>query len=191
MTEFIKICPKCQHLNPEYENICSQCQQFIGMEAAVPKPVAAKIEQSSEALVNQTSPVPASVQKQNPTPSEPQQQAKAQAEKQAMYLKITINDQLLTIYSGNIVGQAHASSTAQVQIAADVAGIEYVHRQHCCFTYQNEQWFISAIDQSQFQQSFTNPTQYNQQLLNPGQQQLLANGDQIQMSGVQFIVRII
>ena len=38
MPTFIKVCPKCGHHNPEYENACVVCTYFIGMETPVPAP---------------------------------------------------------------------------------------------------------------------------------------------------------
>lgn len=202
MTEFVKICPKCRHSNPEYENICARCQQFIGMESAVPKPAAPiqdnkttelPLSEAADAAPSETS---AAKEKADPAQrkevSEPVQTHPEMEKKPlALYLEIAGSQQILTINSGNIVGQAHASSLAQVQIKDNVNGVEYIHRQHCRFDLLGEKWYLYPLDQSQFQQSFTNPTQLNQHIISPEERRLITNGDELQMSGVKFIVRIL
>lgn len=35
MSSFVKICPKCGQHNPEYENTCVVCTNFIGIETPI------------------------------------------------------------------------------------------------------------------------------------------------------------
>lgn len=180
MADFVKICPQCGQVNPEYQNICSQCQQFIAMEPSIPRPKAPA-----------TSPpqtVPAVAPPPSPVAQKPAQKPKKPI---VLYLEMLPNGQVHTIYPGNIVGQAHPTSTAQVQLSPELPGVPYIHRQHLRFDYQQEKWWVTPLDQSLFQQVFTNPTTVNQQFIPPGQTHPLHPQDELQLSGVRFRIRIL
>ncbi len=187
MTEFVKICPQCRRVNPEYENICVQCQQFIGMEPAIPKPLE-KVKEKLEGKVKEKAPNQVTEEKIIPEIIEKEVK---KTEDSGLYLKVVSNEQLLTIHHNDIIGQSHQSSSAQVQIPIEIEGVEYIHRQHCRFSKEKQQWFVQALEQTQFQQSFTNPTWQNQKLLTPGKKYTINNGDELQFSAVFFVVRIL
>ena len=185
--QFVKICPKCGRSNPEYENLCTGCQQFIGMEPAVPKPV--------ETDRAETAP-PAARRAVEPPQAAPQQSAPTQqpGENPAVptcYLSVIGAGQIFTLHDGTVLGQAHQTSQATVQIPAEIQGVEYVHRQHCRFEYRDSRWRVQAIDQSGFDQAFTNPTKVNQHLVSPGAWHPLQDGDELRLSGVGYQIKVI
>lgn len=173
MTKFVKVCPKCSHHNPEYENICGQCQHFIGMEAPV--------KASSSPQLPETPP---------PSPL-PQSNTSASTETTtSFYLESADGTQIYTIKSGWTIGQAHPSSQAEIQVG-QLEGCQFIHRQHCRFTFKNEQWYLTAIDQKPLGREFTNPTVINQKPLNPGKSRPIKNGDKVELSNVVFYVRMV
>ena len=185
MTEFVKICPQCQLANPEYENVCSGCGHFIAMEVAVQAPVEpASVEnQPQEADVE----VDRNAGEQAPVAPT----MRYQPEQLSFYLELTASGDIFTIENGTILGQRHASSKANVQIPPDRPGAEFLHRQHCRFSNEKGQWRVQAMDQIPLGQEFTNPTFVNQNRLGAGQWAVLANGDQIRLSGLLFEVKMV
>jgi hypothetical protein len=177
MTTFVKICPKCGHRNPEYENACSVCTHFIGMETpqAITAPTVSK---------SQTS----------PTLDAPRAVARpADAhlpETTALYLQVLGDSQIFELRDGWIIGQAHPSSNADLQLR-DLPGINYVHRRHCQFFYKDDAWHVLAIDQRELGSDFTNLTTVNQTRIAPGQTHRLAGGDQLSLANLKLVVRIV
>ncbi len=161
MTEFIKICPHCGHENPEYENLCSTCGHFIAMENAVSK--------AAPLLATETTATSAS----------------------AFYLHVEQNAQIFTVKPGWVIGQAHSSSSAQIQLPATLEGCEFVHRQHARFTYQEQRWYITPLDQQAFQRAFTNPSFLNQHPLTPGQSYAVQDGDRLVLSKIALLVKMV
>lgn len=183
MAEFVKICPQCQQINPEYENLCSGCGQFIGMESPQLRPVAAP-KAASAAAPNAPKPssppiteAPAPTQRFGASPS--------------FYLLLDGSEQIYNIESGQVLGQAHPGNPAQVQIDKTIPGSEFLHRQHCRFVYKDKTWYVQAIDQQKLQKEFTNPTEINQRKLSPGRAHPLKNGDQLTLSGLKFQVKLL
>lgn len=187
MTTFVKVCPKCGHHNLEYENACSICTNFIGMETPVPasqaqrEPVAPEPTIGAEETRSPTAVAsPASNTVDTDVTSPPN----------ILYIQVLNSDQIFEIHHGLTVGQAHPSSDAGLQLR-DLAGIEYVHRNHCTFAYRDGTWQVTPIDQRQFGRDFTNTTKVNQTTLITGQPHALKNGDQLSLAYVKFVVRII
>lgn len=173
MADFVKICPQCQAINPEYENICTQCGQFIGMETPVARP-----QPKPAAKAKPKTAPPAATQRFDPAAV-------------CFYLEAPGSDTVYTIHHGDVLGQAHPSSAAQVQIDANLQGSEFIHRQHCRFECKDGIWYVTALDQKAFQRDFTNPTFVNQHRLAPNTRQALKDGDRLGLSGVFLQVKII
>jgi hypothetical protein len=174
MAEFVRVCPKCKHINPEYENLCLACGQFIGMETARPKPAA-----------------PAS-KPPSPAPTAPPQATRRFTPgSESFYLEAVDGGQVFTVQNGWIMGQAHADSPARIQLSAEFKGSEYLHRQHCRFDCRDGQWQVTALDQKAFGRDFTNPTFVNQRPVAPNTRHPLKNGDKLTLSGVVFLVKIL
>jgi pSer/pThr/pTyr-binding forkhead associated (FHA) protein len=178
MTTFVKICPKCGHHNPEYENACSVCTHFIGME-------------TSQAVTAS----PASKSQTSPSIAAPQAVARPvdshlPSETTALYLQVLGDSQIFELRDGWILGQAHASSEAELQLR-DLPGINYVHRRHCQFFFKDQAWYVRALDQREVGSDFTNPTTVNQTRIEPGQTHVLASGDQLSLANLKLVVRIV
>ncbi len=191
MTEFVKICPRCSAANPEYENICSSCQQFIGMEPAIPKPVTAvpEAENNFDGLHSTVQKnIEAKIPFENTVDNETE--IEETEEKPAIYAQISNSNEILMLYPESIIGQTHPSSQATAPIPSHIPGAAYVHRQHCRIEYDNEQWYVFAIDQSAYQQEFNNPTRVNQKVISPGSRQRIYNNDELRLSGVSLRLRI-
>ena len=185
MSKFIKICPKCGHHNPEYENACAECADFIGMETPIPAQssvsdsiqagaddrelLSAEQAQLTDLTASQTGPAPL-------TPT--------------LYLQVLGADQVLEVRDGWTVGQSHASSTADLPLR-DLPGVNYLHRNHCRFSCLNGDWQVTPTDQRQFGRDFTNPTALNNTTLTPGEAHRIQNGDQLSLANLKVVVRII
>jgi hypothetical protein len=174
----IKRCPKCGHRNPESADLCEVCGEFLGLVApetvADPEPERAVPD---PALPASTSGVPVRVtQVETAAPS-------------LLYLESPAGQRSYPVKPGDIVGQAHATSAAQVQIEP-LPGAQCIHRQHGRFDWRDGQWYITALDQRPFGSDFTNSTVLNGQRLAPGDSQSLGNGDRLVLAGVLFTVRI-
>lgn len=178
MVEFVRICPRCRHANPEYENVCSACDQFIGMEAAVPA------QRSTEGKI-------AGTPKPKPVPEQAQATRRYVPVAESFFLQLPETDVLLTVRPGNVLGQAHASGDAELQIPESVEGSRYLHRRHCRFEREKESWLVIALDQRENGSEFTNPTFVNQYRLAPGNRHVLKDGDQLRLSGLTFSVRVV
>ncbi len=176
MTEFVKICPKCGNCNPEYENTCSACNQFIGMEAAVPRPISEELPPVEEKKTP--------VEPISPTLRFPSQNL-------SFYLEHQDSGQVFTVKPGWLIGQAHESNEAEIQIPLEIAGSEFIHRRHCRFDYMQERWTVTALEQNRYGQDFTNPSFLNGRALPTEQPQALNNGDNLRLSGVSFRIKFI
>jgi hypothetical protein len=191
MPQFVKICPKCGRSNPEYENICTDCQQFIGMEPAVPKPAESRQTGAEPNPGDSAAPPRPEAPAQTAPVTEPEERPQAPAPAPAFYLSLNGEGQVFTLQDGSVMGQAHSTSQATVQIPTGVDGVGYVHRQHCRFEYRDARWRVQPLEQAPFNQTFTNPTRVNQHLVGPGSWHPLDDGDELRLSGVSFHVKII
>ncbi len=180
MTEFVRICPRCGHTNPEYENLCAKCQQFIGMEPSVPRTAEKEVPMPTEDVAAS---VPAHADIKTATITETPETTPP-----AFYL--TLGDSIFTIHDGAVIGQQHASNRSAVQIPPDIEGCRYVHRQHCSFHFQDGEWYVQAIDQQMFGQSFTNPVWLNEQQLSVATHHRLQHGDILRLSAIALTVDI-
>ncbi len=187
MTTFVKVCPKCGQHNPEYENACSICTNFIGMETPIPES-----QLQREAVTPEPKIIPTHTESPTAVASPAAQTVDTGVASPAkiLYIQVLNTDQIFEIQHGLTMGQAHHSSDAGLQLR-DVAGIEYVHRNHCTFTYDDGAWQVTPIDQRQYGRDFTNLTKVNQTTLQPGQPHALKNGDQLSLAYAKFVVRII
>ncbi len=188
MTTFVKVCPKCGQHNPEYENACSICTNFIGMETPIPASQALHEPATPAEPSNGTAHTHSSTAVASPASKNADTGATSPPE--TLYIQVLNSDQIFEIQHDSILGQAHPTSNAGIQLR-DLAGIEYVHRKHCSFAYRDDTWQVTPIDQRQFGRDFTNVTKVNQTTLIPGQPHPLKNGDQLSLAYVKFVVRII
>ncbi len=185
MSKFVKVCPKCGHRNPEYENACLVCTCFIGMETPVPAPAPVEDTAQPDADQMQQTSVEAAAAVTAAPPV-----AAASAVQPSLYLQVLGSDRIFEVRDGWTVGQSHASSTADLQLR-DLPGISYVHRNHCRFTFENGSWQVTPTDQGQFGRDFTNPTAVNQTRVSPGEALAINNGDQLSLGTLKVVVRII
>ncbi|CAK0761492.1 putative FHA domain-containing protein [Gammaproteobacteria bacterium] len=173
MTLYVKACPRCSQVNPEYQSLCEVCGYFIGLESAQPDPAAVQ------------SGVPSSTDTSD-TPLDASSSTTA-----GLYLEIEEPAPLMRIESGWVLGQAHVSSQAQVQLPAHLAGCRYVHRRHVRFDYLAPAWFVTAIDQRPFGRGFTNTTTLNGQVLGPGERRNIRDGDELHLAELVLRIRIL
>jgi len=185
MSSFIKICPKCGQHNPEYENVCAACSDFIGMETPVPAPSFASESGHTSDGVKETQ----SADQAQLITATASQTAPAQLQP-TLYLQVLGSEQIFEVRDGWTVGQSHASSTADLQLR-DLPGINYLHRNHCRFSCPNGDWQVTPIDQRQLGRDFTNPTAVNHATLPPGEAHSIKNGDQLSLANLKVVVRII
>lgn len=187
MLEYVKICPKCGHENPEDEaGTCKAqgCDQFLGMVEPVPRPN----------IIQETlSPYPESPE-DRPNVTEHFKDGSQESVRvtnrfkavSALYLDLPGTEQIYPIQSGFVLGQAHPTSTADIQLVG-IQGVNFIHRRHCSFDYTGDCWNVTTIPQEEF----TNPTLVNHIKLQPGQKYPIRNGDRLTLCNITFNVRII
>ena len=211
---YVKICPRCGKQNDELSDSCSVDGEFLGMVPATPAPDSPPDPPSQHpgeipfvkrhgkrfAPGGPTAAVNTRADQQRrkesaqdePDPeaetTEPESEPMAASEPvPTLFLETgSSSGQVFEIREGYVVGQAHPSSTAQIQLT-DLPAIAYVHRSHCSFALKDRKWHVTAIEQ----QTYTNPTLVNQQRLAPGESTPLRNGDRLTLSGLTLTVRII
>lgn len=175
----IKRCPKCGHRNPEPADLCEVCEEFLGLvapetiadpepERAVPDPTRPASTSAAPGRVTQVETAAASL----------------------LYLESPAGQRTYPVKPGDIVGQAHATNAAQVQIDPLLPGAPCIHRQHGRFDWRDGQWYVTALDQRPFGSDFTNSTVLNGQHLAPGDSRPLQPGARLSLAGVLFTVRI-
>jgi hypothetical protein len=158
MIRYVKICPRCGLANSELAEQCEHDNEFLGVIPATP--------------YKEKPPAPETVLPDFPG--------------RALYLEITGAGKCLEVRDGWVIGQAHPSSRAEIQLA-EVPGVNYIHRQHCRFSFQDDQWRVLAIKQA----AFTNPTFVNNRGLAPGESAVLRNGDRIALADTVLHARIV
>lgn len=211
---YVKICPRCGKQNDELSDSCSVDGEFLGMVPATPAPDSPPDPPSQHpgeipfvkrhgkrfAPGGPTAAVNTRADQQRrkesaqdePDPeaetTEPESEPMAASEPvPTLFLETgSSSGQVFEIREGYVVGQAHPSSTAQIQLT-DLPAVAYVHRSHCSFALKDRKWHVTAIEQ----QTYTNPTLVNQQRLAPGESTPLRNGDRLTLSGLTLTVRII
>lgn len=187
MLRYVKICPRCGRHNDEFSEACDQDGEFLGMVPATPADSA-----PPEPVLKPTQPPqqvkPADAPQTEVAPESEQEPVTSRLEevRHRLYLEVQPSGQCYEVSNGDIVGQAHPTSPAKVQLE-NVPGVNYVHRNHCSFEYRDNRWHVTAIAQ----QSYTNPTFVNQQRLGPGQSAPLSNGDRLMLSNVPLHVRVV
>lgn len=196
MTEYVKICPRCETANPEHEHLCGNCGNFLGLVRAEPRPAQAK--PALETTPARPEPVPDPVPAEQPPPApEPQAEAELDVEeieavpaqkpgrsaRPVLYLESLVNGKSFTVPDQAVVGQAHPTSRADVQLEG-VPDLNYVSRHHCRFDHESNVWFVTSLS------SAMNGTTLNQAPLMSGGRARLKNGDELVMANVPFRVRI-
>ncbi|MEI6412634.1 MAG: FHA domain-containing protein [Pseudomonadota bacterium] len=174
MTLYVKVCPRCGQVNPEYQSLCEMCGYFIGQEAAQTDPAAAD---SSPSLIANADTTPL----QDPLiPRTP-----------GLYLEIAEQAPLMRIESGWTLGQGHPSSEAEAQLPGHLPGCRFVHRRHVRFNYLAPAWFVTTIDQRPFGRGFTNATTLNGQVLGPGERRNIRSGDELRLAELLLRIQIL
>lgn len=179
MSEYVKICPKCGHHNPEESDLCDnpECSEFLGMVVSIPAPIQPDRVQETALPSDQPSP---------PAQSSRDRETKVTKRllQPSLYLECLSTSKTFQIHAGHIVGQAHPTSQAHIQMS-DIPNINFVSREHCQFNFEHGQWFVAAI------KTATNPTYVNQLQIKDGERVPIKNGDRLIMANVPFQVRVI
>jgi hypothetical protein len=196
MNEYVKICPVCKHQNPEDSDICEIDGVYLGM---IPSVRAKDMVDSSVLPADATVMLPdtnAAGSQELPSPSGPLVSGEVRTTQRmeesapVIYLDLLGTERVFIIQSGFLIGQAHPNNPADVQLE-QIPDVEYVHRQHARFLFENGEWSLIPVDQKSLGRDFTNPTYLNQRKLIPGQPYTLHNGDRLVLGKIPFIIRII
>ena len=176
MSPYVKICPRCSTVNPEDEQSCRQCRHFLGMVRAE------RIEQEAA-----PGPVPEPLPGGSPKPEAEIIRLGASGKEQEpasiLYLECKATGRTVPVRPGDMVGQAHPLSQAQVQLSS-IPGIEYVSRHHCWFQMDGEGWTVTALPES------LNPTMLNGLTLAVSGKMRVSDGDELSLAGVLFRIRL-
>jgi len=178
---YIKICPRCGHRNDELASACEKDGEFLGMVPAIPAGAAPPLANNDAPLQNVTAAPPA------PTaPAKPAAETAAALPSKALYLDVEGAAQYYQIRNGYVVGQAHHTSTADIQLA-NLPGVNFVHRRHCVFEFRDNEWTVTTLSQP----DYTNPSFLNEVRIAPGERVTINNGDKLRFASVTLRIRII
>lgn len=192
MIDFVRICPRFGHANPEDALECATCGEFLGMENPVPAPSGGIEGPSHPEAGTSGEPVEerdSHSRSGNGQMSLPSEGAERPGPGPAFYLEVPGSNLIYTVRDGAVVGQAHPTSTAEVQLS-DLSDVNYVHRRHCRFDFCDARWQCTPLDQRRFGRDFTNPTFLNGQRLDLDQPSIVTNGDRLTLSSFDLTVRI-
>ena len=175
--EYVKICPQCGQHSPEHEGVCPHCGQFLGLV----RPVLQERDPAPDLVVEQSRfgsgengerftmrLVPAGA----PEKVEP-----------VLILESLEGDRIFRVLSGQTVGQAHPTSSAEVQMTG-IPNLNYVSRQHCRFDFESGDWYVTCLP------SALNGLTLRGAELSTGGRALVRDGDRLEMANVPFLVRI-
>lgn len=186
---YVKICPRCGHCNDELASACDKDGEFLGMVPAIPassapRPVepAAKPEPKPEP--ERPALAPDAMPDSAEAPIEPATVTAATLGK-TLYLDVEGAAQYYQVRDGWVVGQAHPTSTAEIQLS-NLPGVNYVHRRHCMFEYADGGWRVKTL----LQPDYTNPSFLNDQRITPGESVKIQNGDKLRFASVTLRIRI-
>jgi pSer/pThr/pTyr-binding forkhead associated (FHA) protein len=155
------------------ENLCVKCGHFLGLVSPVPDPEKATAPDSPEGGgFSGTEP------RESPPPRP------GPAGEPGLYLESLDTGQTYEIKNDAIVGQAHSSSRADVQLTG-LPNLNYVSRHHCQFHLEAGIWYVTALSSS------LNSTLVSQTPVSKGGRMRLRNGDELLMANVPFRVRIV
>ncbi|OSM00338.1 FHA domain-containing protein [Magnetofaba australis] len=203
---YIKICPKCGHENPEEADLCEVDAEFLGAVPPTSAPDRPPPEPEAESAAAAPPSVAAEASPSAPVDAPPVVVAASDPAPQLssasgvttrfeprpdLILELLESGERYTVRDGWIVGQEHDSRAAHIRLPLSLPGVKHVHRNHCRFVYEADQWRVTAIDQALFGGAFTNPTFVNNDKAAPGATLPLSNGDKLTLSGVTLHVRIL
>lgn len=201
MIRYVKICPKCGHVNEEDAVACANCPEFFDRLGAVPlpepgsAPVVVTTEMSVRPVVADAGPGVTNASAESAVPpgsTAPVPVTQRMNGQGVLLLRSQAGKQSFSVRSGLVVGQAHPSRPADVQIGG-VPGSNCIHRQHCIFHCREGRWFVKPIDQRVFgkRDGETHPTALNGALVPPGTEREVRDGDLVTLAGVNFTVNIL
>ena len=173
MVKYVKICPRCGRANDELADACERDGEFLGMVPATPEEKPSPPSAPHAERTEDTPPVcnVQMVQIGRPTA--------------LLFLDLPALGRSYEVRDGWILGQAHGTSTAEIQLEG-AQGLNFVHRNHCRFSLREDGWYVTPLAQP----SYTNPTLLNQRKIAPGESAKLRNGDRLSLSNVVLTVRL-
>ncbi|RJX18589.1 MAG: FHA domain-containing protein [Desulforudis sp.] len=170
----VKICPLCGYKNSEFARLCKNknidCRNPLNRVNPQPDPDVSAEEHP--------------VDSPEESPREENESQFASGSDEAS-LVLELPGMTLEIQPNDVLGRTFPGSIATKQVDG-MPGINFMHRRHCSFACVAGQWQVIAIPGERF----TNPTQVNGVSVPPGTARGLRDGDRLQLSGVNFSVRI-
>lgn len=177
MLEYVRFCPKCERMYPESEIYCSDCDKLLPPpEPPRPPKEGFPLDDTNRETGQNISCHP----QEQPHPSVP---ITIRIVNLSLYLPGTSME--YKVHSGDIIGQKHPSSFAQIQLSG-IDGVNLIHRRHCQFELFDNEWFVIPLSQP----DFINPTFLNIERLQPGQRYKITNGDKLTLGQTTFLIRI-
>ena len=194
-TPYVRRCPKCRHLNPESRNTCAQCDQYLGLEQAMPAPANPGAPHPAPGGAGGTAPEEASAAgTELPSGEEPgssvvvTERADHRDPPPAMLiLEVPGSGDTIAVRDGTTVGRAHPSNSADVQLEG-LPDLNFVHRRHCRFELRDERWHCVALDEGSFIGP-PNPTLVNGTPVLPCEARPIADGDRLTLAKTVLLVR--
>lgn len=182
MSTLVKICSMCGAKHAESEFLCS-CGALLDRIEPVPDPDLEPPVPPDEQIGPAVSSCP-----QPPDPNAASVECGVTdryCAEPPLILEHQGTNRLFEITNGDVLGQAHHTSNARLQLA-DLPGVNCLHREHCRFDCAQGAWQVTAIARPEF----TNPTWVNHIKVEPGMSHPLRNGDRLTLCNIVFTIRI-
>ncbi len=184
MSTLVKICSMCGAKHPESEFMCPSCGALLDRTEPVPDPA---LEPPVPPVMPVDSP-DSTVFVFQPSPNS--DTACGVTSRYYAELPLVLEHQgtsrLFEIKNGEVLGQAHPTSTATLQLDNLPGALGCVHREHCRFDCDQGKWRVTTIARP----DFTNQTLVNHTKIEPGMSHPLRNGDRLTLCNIVFNVRI-
>ncbi len=218
-TIYVKICPICGHENPENEIpdfLCRgftpdgiQCFKYLGSVEPVQQRTASSVFEPQHQKLENSSSHPKDSMSTDPiqlTQADDNRKDSPISQSHTLHGRSCNNteryDTHPLCYMSYIAGGGMARDfpvradaicgrpniAVPNQIALEnIPGNNFIHSRHCHFSVLNGTWHVTPI----VNQSYTNPTILNMELIPPGHRRPLKNGDVLTLSAVSFTIRIV
>lgn len=175
MSEKVKKCPNCEHVNNEFAFICPECRySLMHVEA----------EDSSSVSGEKNSAAPVKEQ-----PDQKKEEKKSESQKPRSPLTDVLNQSeafleypgppaiSFRVNPGDIAGRDGTIDLSQLENS------NFISREHARIIFKEGSWHIENLAQ-------TNKTFVNHVQVQPGEEHILSDGDQLILANVRLIFQI-
>lgn len=176
MTErtYGKKCPKCEYINEEFASACEKCHKSLSR-------ISAQYHKLPEAQPMEETKIKPQTKDIQPQPSIPQNhQPTIRAEISHPKLQCETYP-----FTANITNGATIGREGTIDISS-LPRSKYISNEHASFIFKDGDWYIRVCTEPKIPE---NKTKVNSEIIEPGQSEILKDGDKITLADTVFIFR--